>query len=157
MSYLQQMNFQEIIESIPLQAAIFCLIGVACIVIAIFFTSGNKKLKDTGLVADGIIYSLQQKSGLFGSNDFDSNVKDKITVRFLTKDDVWITEQLKTSFQISFTGQYKEGQPVKVIYNPDKPSEFMIESRQSGKIGRLIFGLIGLVFLIIGVYQCLGK
>ena len=79
------MNIQEIIQSIPLQAAIFCLIGIAFIAITIFTPSGNKKLKATGLTADGIIYSLEQHPDQSSSEVYTSNVKDKITVRFLTK------------------------------------------------------------------------
>ena len=78
-------------------------------------------------------------------------------MRFLTKDDVWITAQVKTNFLISFTGQYKAGEHVKVVYNPDIPSEFMIESKQSEIAGRFIIGAAGLAFLIFGIYQSLNK
>ena len=151
------MDILDIIESISLQSIIFLFIGIICIAIAIFATSDNKKLKASGLTADGIIYALEQNSN---QNKFDSyarNVNDKITVRFLTKDDVWITEQVKTNSIISFTGQYKAGEHVRVIYNPANPSEFMIESKQSEIIGRLVIGVAGLAFLIFGIYQSLNK
>lgn len=151
------MNIQEIIASIPLQAVIFCLTGIACIAIAIFAASGNKKLKETGLTADGIIYSLEQNPNQSSSEVYTSNVKDKITVRFLTKEDVWITALLKMNFLVSYTGQYKAGEQVKVIYNPNNPSEFMIETKQSERIGRILFGIAGLAFLVLGIYQYLIK
>ena len=147
------MDVKEFISSLPWQTIIFCLFGVALIIISIFTSSANKKFKESGITVDGIIFSLGENSNRMSSGNYSTNVKDKITVRFLTVDNVWITEQFKTNFLIAYTGQYKEGESVKIIYDPQNPSNFMIVSKQSEKIGRLLFAVIGLLFLAVGIFK----
>jgi len=147
------MDVKEFISSLPWQTIIFCLFGVALIIISIFTSSSNKKFKESGITVDGIIFSLEENSNRRSSDNYSINVKDKITVRFLTVDNAWITEQFKTNFLIAYTGQYKEGESVKVTYDPQNPSNFIIASKQSEKIARLSIALIGLIFLVIGLFK----
>jgi len=147
------MEVKEFISALPWQTIIFCLFGVALIIISIFTSSANKKFKESGITVDGIIFSLGENSNRMSSDNYSTNVKDKITVRFLTVDNVWVTEQFKTNFLIAYTGQYKEGESVKVTYDPQNPSNFMIASKQSEKIGRLLFAVIGLLFLAVGIFK----
>ncbi len=151
------MDIKEIISSLPLQAIIFCLIGIICIIVSLYSKFDNKNLKETGVAADGIICSLENSSNQSNTDSFSTNVKDVITVRFLTKDNVWITERVRSNFLIAYTGQYKLGETVKVIYDPNKPSNFIIESKQSERIGRVILGLAGLILLIVGIFQYFNK
>jgi hypothetical protein len=147
------MDVKEFMLSLPWQTIIFCLLGLVLITISIFASSTDKKLKEVGITVDGIIFSLSEGSNRIDSGNYVTNVKDKITIRFLTTDNVWITGQLKTNFLIAYTGQYKEGQSVKVTYDPQNPSNFMIVSKQSEKIGRLLFAVVGLLFLITGIFK----
>ena len=78
---------------------------------------------------------------------------DKVTVRFVTKNKEWITGNLKQEFAIFFTGQYKIGESVEVYYDPKNPSDFFVDTKQSGKTGRLLLAAIGVIFFLIGVYQ----
>jgi hypothetical protein len=151
------MDIKEIISSLPIQAIVFCLLGIICIVAAFYSASGNKKLKETGIAADGIIYSLEESTDQSDTDISFRNVKDVIIVRFLTKDNVWITERYKSKFLIAYTGQYKPGEAVKVIYDPNNPQIFTLESRQSEKIRRILFGLAGLIFFVIGIFQYFKK
>lgn len=143
------MNIKEFISSLPWQTIFFCLIGVILIIISFFYSSGNKNLIETGITVDGIIYSLSSSNQ---GQDLTS-VKDAITVRFLTLDKVWITKEYKANFKIAYTGQYKEGEAVKIIYDPKNPSRFLIKSKQSELIARLGFGFVGIASTIIGVYS----
>lgn len=122
-------------------------------IIPIFYKSNNKNLEKTGERCEGIIFKLDY-SNSFGSDTNSSSTKDKITVRFVTnKKEEWITEDLKTDFMISYTGQYKEGDKVAVIYNPENPSEFTIETKQSQTIGKLVLFFVGLIFVGAGIYE----
>ncbi len=78
---------------------------------------------------------------------------NKVTVRFVTKEQEWITGEMKQEFAIFFTGQYKAGETVDVYYDPAKPSNFFIETGQSENKARLFIAAIGMIFCLIGLYQ----
>lgn len=79
------------------------LFGIVAILLPFFTKSSNKNLKETGVPSDGIIFK-QEKSRLVDIDGNRSFIKDKITVRFLTKKDEWITAELSQDFMIAFTG-----------------------------------------------------
>ena len=118
----------------------------------LFYKSKTENLVKTGERCEGIIFKLEY-SNSFGSDTTNPTTKNKITVRFVTNKKEWITEDLNTDFIISFIGQYKEGEKVAVIYNPDNPSEFTIETKQSQTIGKLALFFVGLVFAGVGIYE----
>ena len=153
------MNTLDIINSVPDQPLIFLLAGIFLIIIAIFLTFDNKKLREAGIEADGIIYSMSgdKTTVAWGNADNSSwrNVNDAITVRFLTKEKVWITEQVKSDFKFSYTGQFKPGEAVKVIYNPENPKDFMLVTKQPVKIVRICIGVLGGLLVLVGAYQFL--
>ncbi len=121
-------------------------------IISLFYKSKTKNLEKTGERCEGIIFKLDY-SNSFGSDTTSSSTKNKITVRFVTNKKEWITEDLHTDFMISYTGQYKEGEKVAVIYNPENPSEFTIETKQSQTIGKLVLFFVGLIFVGAGIYE----
>ena len=133
------------------QPYIILVLGIILIVVALFYQSKTKLLETTGERCEGIIFQLDYGNSL--SSDGTSSLKDKITVRFVTKNKEWITQNLHSDFMISYTGQYKEGNKVVVIYNPENPSEFMVETKQSPTTARLVFIFIGLLFVGMGVYE----
>jgi len=137
----------------PIQAGIFIFTGLACFAISVFAKTAHKKLSQSGLSAEGIIYKLELDNGSSRANGFSGKLKDKITVRFLTRENVWVTGEAKSQFLIFFTGQYKEGDLVRVKYNPDQPAEFILESRQSETAGRVIGVVAGLILVVSGIYQ----
>jgi uncharacterized protein DUF3592 len=143
------MNSLSFTPSLPY---IFIIVGFIFIVIALFSKSGVKRLTHTGEHCEGIIFKLGYKE----DNTFnrsDSITKDKITVRFETKRKEWITEDLDTNFMITWTGQFKEGQKVQVLYDPNNPSDFTILNNQSPRLVKLIFILAGSICLAIGAYK----
>src|ERR1700733_12908588 len=114
------------------------IIGIISIIASLLRKSKPDNLEKIGERCEGIIFKLGYKN-TSGSPLNDSMVKNKITVRFVTGKLQWITEDLNTDYLIAYTGQYKEGDKVVVIYNPDKPTEFTIETKQSQTFGSLVF------------------
>lgn len=137
------------------QPYIFILIGLGSMLIVLFKKSDKSTLKVNGEKAEGITYALGQKSNSYSSGNRSSNVKDKVTIRFLTKDQQWITGDLEQDFAAFFTNQYKEGQAVDVYYDPKQPSNFFVDTKQSEAKSRILFTVIGFMLMAVGVYQLL--
>jgi hypothetical protein len=136
------------------QPYLLLLVGFVFMIISLLYkASKTENLDKTGERCEGIIFKLDYSNT--GSSLTGSAIKDKITVRFVTNKNEWITEDLQTDFVIAYSGQYKEGEKVAVIYNPENPSEFTIETKQSQSIGRLIFFFVGLFFVGLGIYELL--
>jgi len=121
-------------------------------IIPLFYKPKTESLEKTGERCEGIIFKLGYSNSL-GSDAGGSVVKDKITVRFVTNKKEWITEDLNIDFMIAYTGQYKEGEKVEVIYNPENPSEFTIETKQSQTTGKLVCFFVGIIFVGVGIYE----
>jgi hypothetical protein len=133
------------------QPYIILAFGIILIIVALFYQSKTKLLETMGERCEGIIFQLDYGNSL--GSDGPSSFKDKITVRFVTKNKEWITQDLHTDFVLAYTGQYKEGDKVVVIYNPENPSDFMVETKQSQTMGKLVFLFVGLVFVGVGIYE----
>lgn len=146
---MPELEFKEI------QPFLFAIAGLALIAISIFKKSSRSYLLESGVKAEGIIYKLANKPNnptSWGSSD---NIMDKVTVRFVTENKEWITEDIKQDFAGFYTGQYEEGQTIDVYYDPQKPSNFYIDTKQSETFSRMVFAFMGLGLLAIGAYQIL--
>jgi hypothetical protein len=132
------------------QPYLLIIFGLISMIASLWKRPKPDNLKNKGVRCEGIIFKLDYSSG---SSLNPSTVKDKITVRFVTNKQEWITEDLNADYMIAYTGQYKEGDKVVVIYNPDKPSEFTIETKQSQTVGRLTSFCVGLIFIGVGIYE----
>src|SRR5690242_19495953 len=89
---------------------IFILIGLTLLLIRIFKKTSNASLKKSGLKTEGIIYAKGRASK--PNSDDSLNIEGKITVRFITNNNEWITADTKQELASFFTGQYKEGEAV---------------------------------------------
>ncbi|HEY0752010.1 MAG TPA: DUF3592 domain-containing protein [Chitinophagaceae bacterium] len=138
-----------------LQPYIFILIGLGSTLLAIFKKSTTGNLKSTGQKTEGIVYALGQNLDTNTSYTQNFNIKNKVTVRFLTMDKQWITGDLKQEFAAFFTKQYKEGERVEVYYDPEKPTNFFVDTKQSEKAARIIVATVGIVLVSAGLYQLL--
>ena len=134
------------------QPYIVLAFGIVLMLVSLFYQSKPKLMEKTGERCEGIIFQLGYSNSL-GPDMTGSNLKDKVTVRFVTKNKEWITQDLHSDFMTFYTGQYKEGDKVVVIYNPENPSEFMAETKQSPRTARLVFVFAGLVLVGIGIYE----
>jgi len=138
---MDQINFNQYLPYALLLGGLI-LTAFAC-----FFVSKKSNLKQTGIAVEGIVFDQGR------SNDIDFNHNDKIIIRFVTKKQEWVTGPIDQDFQLFYTGQYKNGDHVKVFYNPAAPSEFYVDTKQSELITRLVGGLIGICLSTIGLYQ----
>ena len=137
------------------QPYVFFITGLLFVVIAIFKKASKSYLKQSGLQAEGIVFALAGKPNNTSSIGENLNLKDKITVRFVTQDQEWITGNINQDFAAFFTGQYKEGQSVNVYYDPKDPTHFFVDTKQSEQLSKVIFAAVGCGFSIIGLYQLL--
>ena len=133
---------------------IFLSIGSVSIAIAIFFKSSKSILKETGIEVEGIIFKQERNTNFsIQIDDSSSSINNRITVRFVTKKQEWITEVIKQDFQLFYTGQYKDGNTIKIFYDESNPSNFFVDTKQSEFIVRIMFSIVGLVFISIGLYK----
>ncbi len=133
------------------QPYIFLAIGLIALSLSVFWESSKSKLKQTGIPVDGTV--LEQ--GFDNSFNSSSFTKDKIAIRFVTQTGEWITGVIKQDFQVFYNRQYKNGDTVKVFYDKANPSNFYVDTKQSELTGRLVFGLVGLIFILFGLYKLL--
>lgn len=132
---------------------ILITIGIVALVFSIFQKSSQKNLKDSGVLVEGIIFNQDFDNSSLSFDNYARHVKDKITIRFVTKNGEWITEDIKQDFGVFYSGQYKNGDKVNVYYNKDNPKKFYVDIKQSELIGKLVFALVGLVLISIGLFQ----
>ena len=112
------------------------------IIVVLNASRKQNKIKKTGLITEGIVFELSNDS----SSSF--NVRYPV-IRFLTLNEQWITEAANIGISPGF---YKKGQKVTVIYDPNDPKQFIIDS----KIGsRIIYAIIifGSLLILFGTYK----
>lgn len=119
-------------------------IGVILIYVAIQFQSRTKQILKKGIQTKGVIFDI------LGSDNPDSSAMYPL-VRFVTSENVWITEKYNIS---TIPGLLKKGQKVTVIYNPDNPKEFIIKSPINSFIPKFLIAL-SIVILAAGIYKLL--
>jgi len=132
----------------------FLLTGSIFILLAIFRRSKQAVLKTKGKKAEGIIFPLERNRSS-NSDDFSPRVKEKVTIRFVTESQEWITAEIKQDFGIFYTKKYKEGDTVQVYYDPENPSSFFVDTNQLETSSRLLLAIAGLVCFALGIYQLL--
>ncbi len=131
-----------------LQPYLFLVCGLALMLYAFFKKS---QTISNGEKAEGIVFELGRKSGHNSSLDY--NVNNIVTVRFVTKKLEWITAEYKSDFAFFYTGQYKIGDKIDILYNSDNPNEFLILTKQSETRTRLILIIAASGSIIIGTFQ----
>lgn len=110
------------------------IFGAAFMLIAIIFLFQWRKMSNNGIRAEGIVVELQRRKN--SRSTFP-------VVSFKTIGNISVTKIPDFS---SFPARVKVGDKVKVIYNPDDPNDFMVES---GPARSIAFLLIGLAMIII--------
>jgi len=138
-----------------LRPFIFILVGIVLVLIVVLKKSTKSNLKHTGLKTEGVVYALAARANNTSSINDSVNVKDKVTIRFVTQNKEWITGDIKQEFAAFFSGQYKEGQKVDVYYDPKNPSNFFVDTKQSEILSKIFFAVVGLTLILIGLYKLL--
>jgi hypothetical protein len=131
----------------------YILISVALVTLlyTLFRENKDAALKITGEKTEGIIFDMGRKSGPVTN----SNLFDKVTIRFVTKTSQWITANIDQDVTIFYTGQYKCGDTVDVYYDKANPGKFLVDTKQSESKARILFVVVGFVFVLARMYKLL--
>lgn len=119
----------------PYEIIIILICGAACIFAFFKFNDKKKRIIENGIEVTGIVFHYPV------SNRDESNSP---TIRFVTKEGVWMTEEADYGPSTLFL---KEGQEVTVIYNAENPKEFIYKtSIDFSKLGYLaLFAGLGAI------------
>lgn len=108
----------------------------------------RKRIIQNGIEAEGIVFDFSDESSQISINTNGRSASTPL-IRFVTKEGVWITEKGEWSSTV-----LNQGDKVTVIYSPDNPKEFIFKtSRDWGGILMYLFLLMGVVSLIVGLWQ----
>jgi hypothetical protein len=140
----------------PFIPYVFIIIGIVVIVVTVLAKPAVNRLAQAGEHCEGLIFKQEYNEG----NAMYSNaagLKNKITIRFVTKEKEWVTEVLNTDFISLTPWQFKEGQKVQVLYDPKNPRDFTILNHQSPRLTKTILILVGTACIAFGIYKlCTG-
>ena len=124
---------------------ILICVSTGLVIVGIISYLNVSKILKKGIKAEGVIFSSRV------SDSFNNINLSYPVVRFLTATDEWITE---TSTISLIPGFYKEGNKVTVMYDPENPKKFVLQST-SNKLMGVVLAIIGFILFIIGVYNLL--
>ena len=124
----------------PIQIIVFLILGAAAIFAFFKFQEKRKKIIENGIEVTGIVFEHSENEPVdyTKSTNFRNNCP---TIRFVTKEGLWITEQADYGGSGFFL---KQGQEVTVIYNADNPKEFIYKTSTD-------LSKFGYLFLIVGI------
>jgi hypothetical protein len=133
----------------------FYLILLSLVLIGIFLLQSSfyDKINKNGIEVEGMLFSVDREMTNSILYNFNTTYYDEVTFRFLTKEKIWVTKISNTSWITSFTGQYKEGDKVKVKYDPKEPNDFIV--CQDGLALFLQYSILfgGFFLFALGVYK----
>jgi len=130
------------------------VIGSAFLLFGLLKTDKKAKLRQTGQKVEGIVFDKQRADRLPVSTELIDDLQDfsdKIIIRFVTDELLWVTAPMNQDFQVLFPFQYKPGDKVTVYYDKDNPNIFYVDSKQSAIIGRLAMLVIGIGLIVTGL------
>jgi hypothetical protein len=131
---------------------VFSLVGIVLVTIAIFTKQKPKPIFDKVLPAEGTIIDLGiLQPRPFKKIRYSEPVYTQVTVEFLTNSNQIVKGEIDTNLTLFYSGQYKKGDKVNLVYNAEKPTQFIIISLQSTNTARLIMIISGLFLLMTGI------
>src|SRR5258705_4890554 len=102
-----------------------------------FYVDINLRKNPNAVRCEGMVVKVAPVKGPSGANIR----PDGVTVRFITLDKKEYAGKVDDRLRMSVAGQYKEGQKVTVIYNPDNPHEFALVTKYSPWLAQyIVFG-----------------
>jgi hypothetical protein len=130
----------------------FSLVGFTLVMIAMLTKQKPIAFFNNGLQAEGTITDLGVRQPRpFNKRRFSEPAFTQITIEFLTITGRQVQGDIDTNLGLFYSGQYKLGDKVNVLYNPDNPEEYVTTSSQSTKIARLIMIFTGLFLILTGI------
>jgi hypothetical protein len=132
--------------AIEIQTIIYFIIGLVFIFLGNRNLGKRNRLMETGVEVEGIIFEFESNKELVSDANFSSKYP---VVRFVTTEGQWITKSTDIGLSTSF---FKEGEKIKVKYNPDNPDDFIITSSLFKWIPYTLIAL-GLIMVVAGLYS----
>ena len=120
---------------------IFVLTGFGLAGMFFYLKRKRQRLLSGGVAVEGVVFDIASSINN-GSSNSTSNYP---VIRFVTLEEEWITQTYNTSYPEFIL---KRGQKVEVFYNPDKPSDFILNMKADKWI---------LLFLLITSIVCLAR
>jgi hypothetical protein len=112
--------------------------------------SERRKLLKTGVKVEGVVFQLEKLTS-FGKKP--STLYYPV-IRYVTLDKEWITEKYGVGTNPS---AYKEGEIVKVIYDPADYKHFIIDDFMSKALGIILIAVGALLIIGVFIYYILNQ
>ena len=122
----------------------FLAIGLVSIFLFLRISHKMANFNKTGLDAEGVIFEIEWEHNTVGKHSASASYP---VIRFVTNDGLWITKRYHQSGIL-----IRQGQKVRVKYNPENPEDFVITSGQF-RWSAYIFLVSGIVALIIAIFK----
>ena len=132
--------------------------GVVFILVALLTNVVRRIFITKGVVVQGFVFAVEPRTEVWvsiGNVDDSMRNRQKVTVRFSTKDKTWITADMDYSFaNLTYRSgrRYKPGDKLLIIYKPENPYDFRIVPKRMGVTEQKMFGIAGIVFIAVGIY-----
>ena len=131
---------------------VFSLVGITLILIGIFAKQKPKFFFDNALQAEATVIDVGiRQTRPFKIRRFSEPAYTAVTIEFMTKSCQSVQGDIDTNLTLFYSGQYKIGDKVNLLYNPEKPTEFIVTSLQSTKTTKLIMIVTGLFLMLTGI------
>lgn len=146
------MEYQIPTEYIPY---LLLLAGSILIAVAFLYDPPVNVLTKTGILTEGVVFSKEYDGHIERPTVYplEYTVYSKLTIRFTTKDQEWITADRSPEFSNHYSGQFKEGDRVQLYYEEQNPRNFYVVAKQSITLKRILGALIGVGLLTVGIFR----
>ena len=135
--YFLDINIVELSTSI-----LVLIVGVATTLYGVNKNRKISKFKSLGLEAEGVVFDLIKK-------DDPEDQSYICIIRFLTKNNIWITREPSAYF--SHFG-IKKGDKVQVFYDPENPNDFVVYNPITNPIFTIPI-IVGIIITIGALYS----
>ena len=131
---------------------VFSLVGITLVITGIFAKNKPKPFFDIALQAEGTVIDVGiRQPRPFKIRRFSEPAYTAVTIEFLTKSCQSVQGDIDTNLNLFYSGQYKIGDKINLLYNPEKPAEFIVSSLQSTKTAQFIMIVTGLFLMLTGI------
>ncbi|RPE08303.1 DUF3592 domain-containing protein [Chitinophaga lutea] len=131
------MNWLECLGKFDFEAFAFLVMGGIAVVCAIYLRRKKRRLLTMGLQAEGEVVAFKYR---FSNKMFTQSP----VIRFVTNKN----KIIETAYSVSiiFTS-YKKGEKVTVLYDADKPEDFLIQEENDSGAASLGLLFVGVTFI----------
>lgn len=137
---------------------VFSFAGIALIVISIFAKQKPEAYFNNALQAEGVIIDLGiSQPRPFKMRRFSEPAYTSVVVEFKTQNGETVQTEMERTLAFFYSGQYKKGDKVSLLYNPVNPEEIVGKTSQSTKAARLIMLSVGFLLILTGLSMILIK